>query len=221
MSCVPFAIRLPQRALFDIDAQYHSKGPVLSKWHPSGAFLATCGANRVVNIFNRQGVHQSSIPLEGGGRCLQLDWDPQGETLAILQHGSPIVKLWDANQGVESSLDTLMKDLTYVRWAGTMPLLAIGTAKGNLLLYDKRTLKKQSIMGKHSRRVAGGAWNGVSELALASDDKQVRPSSCGDACSPRLILSLSLSPRIMRLLVHRQSHSRAAPAYNATGDDLE
>ena len=130
-----------------------------------------------MNIFNRQGVHQSSIPLEGNGRCLQLDWDPQGETLAILQHGSPIVKLWDANQGVESSLDTLMKDLTYMRWAGTKPLLAIGTAKGNLLLYDKRTLKKQSIMGKHSKQITGGVWSSASELALASSDKQVTVSN--------------------------------------------
>ena len=199
MSCVPFAIRLPQRALFDIDAQYHSKGPVLSKWHPSGAFLATCGANRVVNIFNRQGVHQSSIPLEGGGRCLQLDWDPQGETLAILQHGSPIVKLWDANQGVESSLDTLMKDLTYVRWAGTMPLLAIGTAKGNLLLYDKRTLKKQSIMGKHSKQITGGAWNSASELALASSDKQITVSNA----EGETLLQQSLRGEPSELRFHR------------------
>ena len=164
------------KPLFEIDAQFHNKGPVIFKWHPQGAFLATCGANRIVNIFNRQGVPQANIPLEGSGRCLQLDWDPQGETLAILQHGSPIVKLWDANQGREDTLDTLMKDLTYLRWAGNKPLLAIGTAKGNLLLYDKRTLKKQSIMGKHSRRIVGGAWNAASELALASDDKQVKTS---------------------------------------------
>jgi WD repeat-containing protein 19 len=163
-----------QKPLFEIDAQYHTKGSVVFKWHPQGAFLATCGSNRVVNIFNRQGVHQTSISLEGTGKCLQLDWDPKGETLAILQSGSPIVKLWDANQQVESSLDTLMKDLTYLRWSSTKPLLAIGTAKGNLLLYDKFKQKKQSIMGKHSRRIVGGEWNGSAELALASDDKQVR-----------------------------------------------
>ena len=125
---------------------------------------------------------QCNLALEGTGKCLQLDWDPAGETLAVLQTGSPVVKLWDANQGLESSLDTMMKDLTYLRWAGNKPLLAIGTAKGNLLLYDKRTLKKQSIMGKHSRRIVGGAWNAASELALASDDKQVRTRT--DPLSP-------------------------------------
>ena len=107
-----------------------------------------------MNIFNRQGVPQTSIPLEGSGKCLQLDWDTEGETLAILQSQSPIVKLWDANQNIESTLDTMMKDLTYMRWSATKPLLALGTQKGNLLLYDKRTLKKQSIMGKHARRIS-------------------------------------------------------------------
>ena len=162
-----------QKPLFEIDAQYHTKGSVVFKWHPQGAFLATCGSNRIVNIFNRQGTPLPGIPLEGTGKCMQLEWDPAGETLAILQSGSPIVKLWDANQQLESSLDTMMKDLTHMRWSSKKPLLAIGTAKGNLLLYDKRTLKKQSIMGKHSRKIQGGTWNLGGELALASEDKQV------------------------------------------------
>ena len=153
------------------------------KWHPHGAFLASCGSNRIVNIFNRQGAPVTNIPLEGTAKCLQLAWDANGETLAILQSGSPVVKLWDANQQLESSLDTMMKDLTYLTWSGTKPVLAIGTAKGNLLLYDKRTLKKQSIMGKHSRRIVGGMWSQAGELALASEDKQVRVRSASASAS--------------------------------------
>ncbi|CAE8643642.1 unnamed protein product [Polarella glacialis] len=33
----------------------------------------------------------------------------------------------------------------------------IGTARGNLMIYNKRTLKKQTIMGKHSKKVNCGA----------------------------------------------------------------
>ena len=142
-------------------------------WHPTGAYLATCGANRIVNIFNRQGEPHKELSLEGSGRCLQLEWDNEGAVLAILQHGSPIVKLWDANQQSETPLDTNQKDLTYLKWATSAPLLAIGTQKGTLVLYDRRSLKKQSILGKHSKRIVSGAWNAANELALASEDKQI------------------------------------------------
>ena len=58
-------------------------------------------------------------------------WDRDGELLAVLQQGSAIIKLWDANQHSESSLDTNMKDLSFIKWAVAGPQLAIGTAKGN------------------------------------------------------------------------------------------
>ena len=64
-------------------------------------------------------------------KCLQLGWDRDGELLAVLQEGSAIIKLWDANQHSESSLDTNMKDLSFIKWAVAGPQLAIGTAKGN------------------------------------------------------------------------------------------
>ena len=61
---------------------------------PQGSFLATCGANRIVNIFNRQGEAKAEIPLDGQGRCLQMGWDQDGEMLAVLQEGSTNIKLW-------------------------------------------------------------------------------------------------------------------------------
>jgi WD40 repeat protein len=55
--------------------------------------------------------------------------------------------------------------------------LAIGTAKGNLLIYNKRTLKKQSILGKHVKKITCGSWNSENKLALGSEDKQVTISN--------------------------------------------
>ena len=124
-------------------------------------------------MYNRQGDPHAEIPLEGAGRCIQLDWDSDGEKLAILQHNSPVVRLWDANTGTESSVDTNQKDLSFVKWASNAPLLAIGTQKGTLVLFDKRTLKKQSLLGKHTKRITSGAWSDSNELALTSEDKQL------------------------------------------------
>ena len=158
---------------------------MLFKWHPAGAFLATCGSNRIVNIFNRQGETVGTIALEGSGKCLQLDWDPNGETLAILQQGSSIIKLWDANQQRADELDTrreeegndTLKDLSFVKWAVNQPFLAVASAKGALLLYDRRTLKKAWFMGRHTKKIVSGAWNEDALLALCGEDKQISISN--------------------------------------------
>jgi WD40 repeat protein len=96
-----------------------------------GSFLATCGSNRIVNVFNRQGEEHAEIPLDGNGRCTGLEWDKDGEMLAVMQEKSAVIKLWDANQNAESSLDTgLKEELSLIRWSASGPQLAIGTAKG-------------------------------------------------------------------------------------------
>ena len=42
---------------------------MLFAWQPQGSVLATCGQNRVLNIFNRQGEAQVEIPLTSGNGC--------------------------------------------------------------------------------------------------------------------------------------------------------
>lgn len=44
---------------------------------------------------------------------------------------------------------------------------------GNLLIYNKKTLKKQSIAGKHVKTITSGAWHSGNKLILASADRQV------------------------------------------------
>lgn len=56
-------------------------------------------------------------------------------------------------------------------WSRVGPQLAIGTCKGNLLIYNSDTKKSQLIAGKHSKRIACGTWNMENKLALASLDK--------------------------------------------------
>merc|ERR1719382_1981089 len=108
------------KQLFTLTPKHHDRGSVIFAWHPEGNFLATCGQNRIVTIFNRQGEEFAKIPLEGTGKCLELAWDAEGEMLAVLQQSSPIIKLWDANQNEEKSLDTGAKELgnlSFIKWS--------------------------------------------------------------------------------------------------------
>jgi WD40 repeat protein len=66
-----------------------------------------------------------------------------------------------------------------VSWSKTGSILAIGTAKGNLLLYNARDRRKTPIMGKHTKRIQCACWNKESNLALAGADKMVRASCRG------------------------------------------
>ena len=81
----------------------------------------------------------------------------------------------DANQNLDTELDTGMKDLTLITWSAVGPQLAIGNAKGDLVIYNKQQLKKQLIRGKHTKRITCGAWNSQNKLALGSEDRQVPP----------------------------------------------
>ena len=56
-----------QKQLFTLTPKHHDRGSVIFAWHPEGNFLATCGQNRIVTIFNRQGEEFAKIPLEGTG----------------------------------------------------------------------------------------------------------------------------------------------------------
>ena len=106
--------------------------------------------------------------------CVAMDWDNQGETLAFIQQGSATVTLWDKNTRKSNYLDTNFKEgFTFLLWAKASPQLAIGSAKGVILLYNKKTQKKVTINGKHSKKILAGAWNNKNYLAVGSEDKQV------------------------------------------------
>ena len=80
-------------------------------------------------------------------QVMQLEWDKDGEILAILQQKEEMVMLWRHAEKKLDMLEMSSKDPTWLAWSKTGPQLVIGTAKGNLIIYNKRTMKKQTIMG--------------------------------------------------------------------------
>ncbi|XP_014673105.1 PREDICTED: WD repeat-containing protein 19-like [Priapulus caudatus] len=127
------------KEVFQIGEKVHGQGPIVFAWQNlHGNYLVTSGVNRSVNIFDRHGEQKEEITLPG--QCIDLGWDQDGDTLAIICDKVGTVFLWDANTHKVAQLDTSFKDqLSLCIWAPANQLLAAGSSKGNLLIYNHLT----------------------------------------------------------------------------------
>ncbi|KAJ8943661.1 hypothetical protein NQ318_005663 [Aromia moschata] len=164
-----------EKLLFRLE-QPHGTGDIYIAWQKgSGIYLATTGIDSMINIFDRYGEIQERIKLPS--LCTGFDWDSDGDILAVICQ-TPHLILWDANAAKKNVIDTGLKDsMTCLIWAKGSPILAVGTAKGNVSIYNHNTAKRVPIIGKHTKRITCGAWNNNNLLALGSDDKTVSVSN--------------------------------------------
>ncbi|XP_064484193.1 WD repeat-containing protein 19-like [Ornithodoros turicata] len=158
------------KAIFTLPEKTHGTGPVFFTWQKSsGNYLVTTGYDQNVNIYDRHGTRKDRISLPG--MCSGLGWEKDGDILGIITDRSPSLLLWDANSQRITQVDTGLRDtLTLLIWSKTGPFLAIGTSKGNLLIYHNRSSRKVPILGKHSKRITYGAWSQQNMLALVGED---------------------------------------------------
>ena len=133
----------------------------------------------VFQISDRYGTTQGRVqPSPGSKGVLQLEWDSEGEYLAILQAGTGVVQLWvKSSNGKVSGLETGEKENTFMAWSKVGPELAIGSAKGNLYIYNRQSRIMVPVKGKHQKPITCGAWNRNNKLAMGSKDKQITISN--------------------------------------------
>jgi WD repeat-containing protein 19 len=158
--------------LFSIDAGQHSAGVVMMSWNKSGRLLASCGQNKSVHIHDKFGKVVFDFTLTKGP-CAALDWDKDGDCLAVMQAGSSFVSIFEVHSKAVHEIDTGLKETSCISWSSTTPHLAIGTVKGHLMIYNKLDKSKVPVQGRHSKRIACAAWNSNGHLALAGDDKML------------------------------------------------
>ncbi|XP_016930699.3 WD repeat-containing protein 19 isoform X1 [Drosophila suzukii] len=147
----------------------HGIGDVYFIWQK--ALLATTGTDGSVALYNRQGQLVQRIILSG--LCSGFAWDQEGDLLGIITSGSPNITLWDYNSQEKICVETGLRDpLTCILWSKQQQLLAVGTGRGNLAIYNHRSGKRPTpVLGKHSKRITCGAWSAQNLLALGSEDK--------------------------------------------------
>ncbi|OXB83779.1 UNVERIFIED_CONTAM: hypothetical protein H355_002991, partial [Colinus virginianus] len=132
--------------------------------------------DHTVKIFDRHGQKKNEISLPGN--CVAMDWDKDGDTLAIIADKCSAIFLWDANTSKTSQLDSGMRDsLSFLLWSRVGALLAVGTTKGNLLIYNRQTSRKIPVLGKHTKRITCGCWSTENLLALGGEDKMITISN--------------------------------------------
>eukprot|EP00053_Salpingoeca_punica_P013406 m.121269 g.121269 ORF g.121269 m.121269 type:complete len:1367 (-) comp16199_c0_seq2:1475-5575(-) len=147
----------------------NGSGKALFRWQKKrAAFLATSGSNPNVTIFDRNGQLVAEIPLPGA--CCGMEWDCEGDVLAVIHSQGSNIFLWDANTQKVSELDMGMKAApTFLSWSQTGSQLAVGTNKGNLFLYDHKTARKIPLIGKHNKAITTGQWTKEGLLCLGSN----------------------------------------------------
>uniref|UniRef100_A0A7N8WU58 WD repeat-containing protein 19 n=1 Tax=Mastacembelus armatus TaxID=205130 RepID=A0A7N8WU58_9TELE len=150
---------------------------LLYKWQKSlGNYIAVAGQDNSVKIFDRHGHKWTELNLPG--RCVGMDWDKDGDILAVIAAKSSSIYLWDASVNKTSQIDSGMRDqMSFILWSKTGPLLAVGTVKGNLLIYNQQTSRKIPVLGKHTKKITCGCWSIQNLLALGSDDNTVSISN--------------------------------------------
>ncbi|CAG5939375.1 unnamed protein product [Menidia menidia] len=151
---------------------------LLYKWQKSlGNYIAVAGQDNSVKIFDRHGNKWTELSLPG--RCVGMDWDKDGDILAVIAAKSSSIFLWDASVSKTSQIDSGMsKDqMSFILWSKAGPLLAVGTAKGNLLIYNQQTSRKIPVLGKHTKKITCGCWSSQNLLALGSDDHSLSISN--------------------------------------------
>ncbi|GBG32352.1 WD repeat-containing protein 19 [Hondaea fermentalgiana] len=166
------------KPLFELDEGCHGHGPVQSCWQHDGSYLASCGLNGLVQIYDRHGQQHDELRLPSKARVLSIDWDRDGELLAILQEKATSVSLYSVHKRKLTSLEANLKIPQFLAWSRLGPQLVIGTGNGSVVMYRKDTLRQESLVGKHSGPIVSGVWSAHENLfALAGEDKTISIST--------------------------------------------
>jgi WD repeat-containing protein 19 len=65
----------------------------------------------------------------------------------------------------------------YISWSRTHPVLVVGTEKGSLVFFNRKSQRKVPCISKHGKKVTHGDWSSEGFLMSASIDKMLTISN--------------------------------------------
>ena len=163
--------------------------------------MAVAGIKLRMYVFDRKGELWDEIHLPGKENVnrpsvMSVAWDARSQKLAALVAG-PKAGMGDAvivyhvrnRESIKIEHAHDKQDVTHLCWDPPGHVLAAGTVKGNLLLFDARAGKTRSVLKVHDKKITCGAWSDDGRLAMGGEDMSVTISTAdGGETSTRLML---------------------------------
>jgi WD40 repeat protein len=129
-------------------------------------------------LLNRQGKPVLEFPSNQTPQIDDLAWDKDNDSLAILTK-THVISIWSMGQRKFQDIELAsQKDLAcYISWSATHPVLVVGTEKGSLVFFNRKSQRKIPCISKHGKAVRHGDWNTEGFLMSASADKMLTVSN--------------------------------------------
>ncbi|PAV80221.1 hypothetical protein WR25_20097 [Diploscapter pachys] len=118
-------------------------GPCQIRWKSTGTALAVAGSNRAVILYDRKG--EIIDALDMSGKIIAVEWDKEGDVLAILMTGTTMLTLWDINSRDTDQIDT-------------------GTGA---------RFRKVSLLGKHQKSITDVKFTKDDKIITLADDNNI------------------------------------------------
>jgi WD40 repeat protein len=157
------------KQIFKYEPDALGYGTAKSAWSSDGNLVAVCGDNKIIRIMDRQGKPVLTFPSNQTPRIDDLAWDKDSDSLAILT-ASNMISIWSMGQSKFQDIELgSSKDIaSYISWSKTNPVLCIGTEKGSLTFFNRKSQRKIPCITKHGKKVTTGDWSNDGYLMSAS-----------------------------------------------------
>lgn len=118
------------------------------------------------------------FPSNQSPRIEDLAWDKDSDSLAILT-ATHVISIWSMGQRKFQDIELASnKDAaSFISWSRTHPVLVIGTEKGSLTFFNRKSQRKIPCISKHGKKVTDGDWSSDGFLISCSTDKMLTVSN--------------------------------------------
>jgi len=166
------------KLIFDVPDSLGTGG-LRFTWNRKGTFLAVAGEERKIVIYNRKGELQDeiSIPLEHGSNgknCVgALEWHSDEDVLAVLPgNGTFGVFTYDVGSRLHTQVNpSVQTAVTSLGWQVSSSILAMGTEKGSVIMYNRLTTKLHTIAGVNKKVIISILWGGDVFVAMGGGNE--------------------------------------------------